>query len=205
MNYISPLFFFFVLCLLPVGIGAQDTVFVTDATLTNGNYHWTADKLYVLRDMVGLDSGGVLTIDAGTVIKADVEQFPYPESGLGLIVARGAKIYANGTAAAPIIFTATSDNLDDPTDLGPRDHGLWDGLMILGRARIATESGESYLNFREPFISRWPYGGDDDEDSSGSLRYVSVRHAGSLGHYLAGGSVAFLGVGRGTVVDHVES
>ena len=191
--------------LFPVLGFAQEQVVVTDADIAAGDsVVWTADHEYILDGLVYAEEGARLYIEAGTVIKARQN----PTTGdrtSALIITQGAKIYAMGTPARPVIFTAESDDLNDPADLGIDDRGLWGGLILLGRARINTASGVGQIEGIDPNEPRGAYGGTDDHDSSGELHYVSIRHGGSE---LAPGDeingLTMGAVGDGTKVDHVE-
>ncbi len=127
-----------------------------------------------------------------------------------LIITRDAQIFANGTAEAPIIFTAEADDPADPNDVpNPQEaRGLWGGLLILGNATIARPGGEDGIEGIDADEPRARFGGldnPDDDDSSGSLSYVSIRHGGialSPGNEINGLSLG--GVGRGTNLDHIE-
>jgi hypothetical protein len=152
------------------------------------NETWTANNYYVLRGAVFVRSGSTLNIQAGTRIVG--------ESGsVGtLIVERGGRLNAIGTADAPIVFTS-----DQP--IGQRGRGDWGGLIINGRARLNFGSGEAAGEG-----DTGVYGGTDDNDNSGILRYVRVEFGGiefSPDNELNG--IAFQAVGRGTQVDHVQS
>jgi len=180
---------------------AQNTVNVADADISAGDkVTWTKDNVYILTEPVFVENGAELTIEAGTVIKgkAGVDAF--------LTISRGAKIFANGTQAEPVIFTAEADDVNDPTDLGPADIGLWGGIVICGKAPIEkdglAEAQAEGVSGTEP---RSLYGGTDDGDNSGVLTYVSVRHAGfELGSGDELNGISFCGVGSGTTVEHVE-
>ena len=96
---------------------------------------WTNDNIYKINQKVVVDAGATLTIQEGTIIKGT------PGTGSlasALIIARGAKINAVGTASEPIIFTSSSDNIEvgqtAGTNLDENDRGLWGGLIILGNA-----------------------------------------------------------------------
>ncbi|MFY0712360.1 hypothetical protein J1D01_01675 [Seonamhaeicola sp. NFXS20] len=176
---------------------------------------WTSDNIYVLDRKVVVQEGVTLTIEAGTIIKG--------RAGTGslssaLIVARGAKIIAVGTADAPIIFTSESDNIEPGqtagTNLTSANKGLWGGLIMLGKATISV-SGDTGLANIEGIAADDTFGlygvdlanGEtfDDEDSSGTLQYVSIRHGGALlgeGNEINGLTLG--GVGRGTTIDNVE-
>jgi len=152
----------------------------TDFTMTAGTY-------WVLRGAVFVDSGATLTIEPGTRIVGEL-------ATLGtLVIAQGARINAVGTAEAPIVFTS-----DQP--IGQRARGDWGGLIINGRAPINVPGG---IALGEGDTGQ--YGGTDPDDNSGALQYVRVEFAGiefSPDNELNG--IAFQGVGRGTLVDHVQ-
>ncbi|MDX5320846.1 MAG: T9SS type A sorting domain-containing protein [Bacteroidota bacterium] len=181
--------------------GAQTVVEVTDASINQGEtVNWTKNNVYLITEPVFVEDGATLNIEAGTVIKgkAGVDAF--------LTIARGGKINATGTAEEPIIFTAEADDVNDPTDLGPDDIGLWGGIVICGKAKFEkdglVEAQSEGVAGTEP---RALYGGTDDNDNSGTLRYVSVRHAGfELGSGDELNGISFCAVGAGTTVEYVE-
>ena len=123
---------------LPVS-AATDIVTVTDDDILPGEtVYWSADKIWLLEGRVFVENGAVLIIEAGTVIKAEPGQ---RENSSALIVARGGKIYAEGTPEKPIIFTSENDDLANPT-VPPADaKGLWGGVLILGKASINHPNG----------------------------------------------------------------
>ena len=176
---------------------------VTDADISSGsNVTWTADNTYVLAGLVFVDEGATLTIEAGTVIKGQPGQ---GENASALVVARGGKIFAEGTAANPIIFTSTADDVTDPGDLPLDARGLWGGVIILGKASLNSSPGETPIEGIEVTETRGLYGGSDDADNSGVFRYVSIRYGGTdigAGNEINGLTMG--GVGSGTVIDHVE-
>ncbi|MFN7120015.1 MAG: T9SS C-terminal target domain-containing protein, partial [Saprospiraceae bacterium] len=184
---------------------AQTTVNITDASLQgNQTYNWTKNNVYLLDGLVFLEEGGVLNIEAGTVIKFT------PRADVGnpsaLIIARGAKIYANGTAQEPIIFTAQADDVNNPTDLGPNDNALWGGLIILGRG-ITQKNGNAEVSIEgiPATETRGLYGGNNNADDSGVVRYVSIRHGGRL--LVSGSEINGLtlgGVGSKTILEYIE-
>ncbi|MBU0982656.1 MAG: T9SS C-terminal target domain-containing protein [candidate division Zixibacteria bacterium] len=197
-----------VIALLPIIASAQVTddgkpvKVITDGDIGALNF-WSADTVYNLQGFCYVEDGEVLIIDPGTVIKGN------EGSGAGataLVVARGGKIYAEGTATQPVVFTSIIDDVDDPFDIPLTDaRGKWGGLIILGKAGINTTAGVGQIEGIPETEPRGQYGGTDDEDNSGVLRYVSVRHGGSeigLANEING--VTFGAVGRGTVVDHIE-
>jgi len=186
----------------------------TDSTL-EGNI--TSDKtldsskIWLLKGRVSVVNGVTLTIPAGTIIKA--------AAGTGadastLIIARGGKIDAQGTADNPIVFTSVSDNiLEDGTypSTGPSlnvdSRGLWGGLLILGKAPCSFSGDVTELQIEGIPTSdtNGLYGGTDPEDNSGIIKYVSIRHGGAeIGEGNEINGLTLGGVGSGTTIDHVE-
>jgi hypothetical protein len=180
-------------------------VFVNDASIKPcENVTWTKDKTYVVDGLTFVDSCATLTIEAGTVVKFT------PRADVGnpsaLIVARNGKIFANGTRTEPIIFTAEADDVNNPTDFGPNDVAQWGGLGILGNG-ITQKNGSGVVQLEGIPTSeaRGQYGGNNNADNSGVLRYVSIRHGGRQivsGSELNGLSLG--AVGSGTTLEYVE-
>ena len=181
------------------------------------NVTWTAEKPYHLGARVTVLPGATLTIEAGAVIKGEAG---IQNNSTALLIARGAKIEANGTAALPIIFTSVADNIT-PADvaagnysspnLAPTINGLWGGIIVLGGAPISAQN-EADEDVAELQIEGIPtsdsnglYGGNDAEDNSGTLNYVSIRHGGTnigAGNEINGLTLG--GVGSGTTISNVE-
>src|SRR5258706_77566 len=174
--------------LLSAFVARGDTIQVT-ANIT-GTVNWHNTNEYVLNGFIYVLSGAVLNIEPGTVVRAK------PGSGLSssaLLITRGAKIFANGTRAKPIIFTSEADDLLDPNDVPIYARGLWGGIVIFGNAVLNTASdaagnasspkydifeGLSDTQINGQFVNR--YGGTDDNDNSGVIRYCSIRYAGTV-------------------------
>jgi hypothetical protein len=200
------------LCALFAGsVSAQTVITITDDNLIAGQtYNWTNDNIYLLDGLVYLEEGGELFIEEGTVIKG--AQVPTTgDNTSALIIARNAKIYADGTATEPVVFTAEIDDTDDPNDMDPTlDKGLWGGLIVLGNATIARPGCEDGIEGIDAGEERARFGGgancgDFDNESSGRLRYVSIRHGGSAlseGNEINGLTLG--GLGAGTIIDYVE-
>ncbi|HSL21331.1 MAG TPA: hypothetical protein VK886_07345 [Vicinamibacterales bacterium] len=154
--------------------------FTRDLTLTSDTY-------WVLRGTVFVLEPARLVIQPGTRVIGETA------TRGTLVIDRGAQIIADGTAAAPIVFTS-----DQP--IGQRSRGDWGGLIINGRAPVNLPGG---VGLGEGDTGT--YGGTDPDDNSGILRYVRVEFAGiefSPDNELNG--IAFQGVGRGTTVDYVQ-
>ena len=192
-------------------VPTPDTVVVvTDNGSGTGTTKWTKDKTYILNGRVFVNSGQTLTIEAGTVIKGETGT---GESASALIVAQGGKIMAEGTASMPIIFTAKADPtyrnqagvLQQSTALTASNTGLWGGLIVLGKAGLNSAPGTTNIEGIPTSESRGIYGGTDDTDNSGVIKYVSVRHGGAnIGANNEINGITFGGVGSGTTVDYVE-
>ena len=170
-------------------------------TLT-GNISWSKDTVYRLNGYVnvGVDSilttttpqaTGTLTIEAGTVVigqKGSLTTKP-----AALFIHRGSKLFAVGTAASPIIFT--SAQIDKAA-------GDWGGIALCGKATNNLPGGFGTLEGGDgtPF-----FGGSDDADNSGTLKYVRIEYAGyapltdkELN------SLTMASVGSGTTISHVQ-
>ncbi|MXW82295.1 MAG: T9SS type A sorting domain-containing protein [Rhodothermaceae bacterium] len=196
-------------------VESRPEVTVTDHDIEAGDtVRWTADNVYILDGLVIVEEGATLHIDAGTVIKA--EEGTGPDAS-ALVIARGGKIFADGTLTQPIIFTAFQDNISSPdllTNEDP-DRGLWGGIVILGQAGT-NNPGDAAGDYKEvegvnellpDGDTRAEYGGSVDDDDSGVMRYVSIRHTGinigeSDGNEIQGLTLG--GVGAGTVLEHIE-
>lgn len=183
---------------------------VTDRGEGTGTMTWTADKAWVLNGFVFVNEGQTLTIEPGTVIKGKSGQ---GEKASALIVARGGRIIAEGTAADPIILTSEADPVFRKPDgsycsgggLSPSTRGLWGGLILLGKAGLNSTPGETSIEGIPTTEPRGLYGGSDDADNSGILKYISIRHGGTdigAGNEINGLSLG--GVGSGTTIDYVE-
>lgn len=192
---------------------------VKEVVLTSNitsNTTWTSDKTYILAGRIVVESGSELTIQPGTVIKG---QAGTGANATALIIARGAKINAAGTATRPIIFTSVADEITGEDiaagrfrspNLDPTVNGLWGGVIVLGRARISASNSSGDVS--EVQIEGIPtsdpnglYGGNDDADNSGVIRYISIRHGGTnIGNGNEINGLTLGGVGSGTVIENIE-
>jgi len=177
---------------------------VTEADLSaTGDYIWSADTVYTISGYVYVESGSTLTIEPGTKIEGLGADATENRPASALIVARGAQIFADGTADKPIIFTATGDDGSlDPVD----DRASWGGVIILGDATVGEENGNGQANIEGiPVEDRTLYGGANDADNSGVLRYVSIRYGGAkLSNDNEINGLTLGGVGNGTTLEYVE-
>lgn len=167
---------------------------------------WNANTVYQLSGRVIVGSGATLTIEPGTIIKAEGGR---EANASALIVARGGMIMANGTASEPIIFTSVLDEIEPGQTISPNlDEtfaGLWGGVLILGNATISADAEAVQIEGVPPSDANGLYGGTDDADNSGELTYVSIRHGGTLigeGNEINGLTLG--GVGSGTKIENIE-
>lgn len=170
------------------------------------NTTWTTGNIYILEGRITVVSGVTLTIQPGVVVKGREGS---EANATALLIARGAKIMAEGTATSPIIFTSVSDNIIPgeiaSPNLAPAMNGLWGGLLILGRAPISAEAEAMQIEGIPASDLNGLYGGTDPADNSGILRYVSIRHGGAnIGEGNEINGLTLGGVGTGTVIEHVE-
>lgn len=182
-------------------VSVDDTSLRTEMEANSNEVTWSKDNVYLLSGPVFVQDDETLTIEAGTVIKG--KEAEETTNSTSLIIAKGGKIMAEGTAAAPIIFTFEDDPLDGTSD--QRTSGRWGGLIILGKARLNTVPNEKSIEGIPTSESRGAYGGDDDADNSGVLRYVSVRHGGAeigAGNEING--ITLGGVGHRTILENIE-
>lgn len=193
-------------------IGCQDKQEDNKTIVISGDItqdiQWTADKNYILDQQVTVLPGATLAIEPGTVIKANAQEAPNVSM---LVVARGAKLIAKGTAEKPIIFTSVNDDIDTSngtkSSLNNTDVGLWGGVIILGNAPVSLANGddETFYTGLEPNSKNSYYGGTNAEDNSGVLEYVSIRHGGVfIGTGSESNGLTLCGVGAKTSINQVE-
>jgi hypothetical protein len=177
--------------------GSGKVITVKDSISTNT--HWTADNKYLLVGYVYVTKGATLTIDPGTIIKGD------RDTKGSLIVERGAKLMAVGTADKPIVFTSNQPK-------GQRNYGDWGGVILCGYAPVnwtaATTIDGKTLPSGVGQVEGGPrslYGGNDAGDNSGDLEYVRIEFPGvpfSPNNEING--LTFCGIGSGTKIDHIQ-
>jgi len=153
----------------------------TDLNVPTGNYN--------LKGVVVVKAGATLTIEAGTTFTVTTAD---QAAGTNYLqVEQGGKIVAVGTSSSPIVFTAQSQQI-----------GAWGGIIINGKARINVAGGTEVAE-----AGGLVYGGNDDADNSGTLKYVRVEYAGAA---ITGGTAeynafSFFGVGSGTVLENLQA
>ncbi len=178
---------------------------VVVSTNITTNTTWTSNNVYELQGGVQVTGGATLTIQPGTVIEGQ-RGSGAGVGGAALFVQRDGRLVADGTPLQPIKFTCVGV---------PKAKGCWGGLVINGSAGLNEGTATS------PIISGRAatgnclektgegnsglYGGCNDADSSGVLRYVVLEYSGfrfTTTNELNG--IALQGVGNKTVVDFVQ-
>jgi hypothetical protein len=173
----------------------------------SSNETWSASNVYTLDGLIFVNDGATLTIEAGTVIKGKLQaNITTGDGASALIIRRGGKIMAEGDAQNPIIFTSELDDVTNPNDLTPQDRGLWGGLILLGKATTNQPTTENQIE-GIPVTEDAKFGGTDDNDNSGVLKYISIRHGGFSISGVSGDEINGLtlgAVGDQTVIEHIE-
>ena len=159
---------------------------ITGTITTNTTYPLGT---YTLKGIVKIESGAIVTFDAGSTITCDKTT-----GDNALVVKNGAKLIINGTAAQPVVFTEKSGV-----------PGSWGGIIMYGDAPIKAIGGVTTSTSEDG--NALPYGGTNAAHNGGSLSYVRVEYAGSK---LADGTkelngFSFYSVGSGTTLDHLVS
>lgn len=151
----------------------------SDVTLKAGNSYKLSGEYIV-------ENGAALNIEPGVTITAvggdDVVDY--------ILIKLGGKINASGTAERPIVMTSTDTK-----------EGAWGGIHICGKARINVSGGTGKSEIGDAV-----YGGTDDADNSGILRYIRVEYSGyAFNPEKEANGITFYGVGNGTTVEYCEA
>ena len=186
------------LSLLFIGLFAVTAIFaqslkevVTISSNITANATWTANKVYLLKGIVKIENGVTLTVEPGTVVKGG--QAADGSKATCLLVDKGAKLIAIGTAEKPIVFTSGQPK-------GERGYGDWGGIVMFGNAP-GNKTNPQY----EGGVIPGTYGGNNPADNSGTLKYVRIEFAGfPFEQDRELNSLTMCGVGNGTSIDYVQ-
>lgn len=138
---------------------------VYDHLIIHQDQTWGPDTNRILRGQCRFEGGANLTILPGTVV---IEE----RATLGVLrIDRGSKIFAEGTRDSVIIITT-----DDPP--GSMHTGGCGGLVINGRAKVNNANSCAGDSAASEGGAIGFYGGNDDHDSSGRLKYVRIEYSG---------------------------
>ncbi len=144
-----------------------------------------AGQTYTLSGGVHVKKGAALNIPEGVKIVAQ-----YDDVADYILIEQGAKINAIGTAEKTIVMTSSKEEV-----------GAWGGLHICGYAHTNVSGGTGVSE-----IGGATYGGDDDADNSGTLKYIRLEYTGfALDEEHESNGISFYGVGNGTVVENIQA
>lgn len=178
---------------------------IVSANITT-NTTWTNGNIYELQGGITVTNGATLTIEPGTLVEGQQGSGP-GVGGAALFIARDGKLIADGTPLQPIVMTCVVGT--------GRFKGCWGGVSVLGNASlndgattspiIAGRAATGGCREKAAEGNAGLYGGCNDDDNSGIMRYLRIEYAGfkfTTTNELNG--LALYGVGRGTVVDFVQ-
>ena len=171
----------------------QTTAYPATVTTVSANIltNTTWSGVIRLENKIYVKNNATLTILPGTIIRGD------KLTQGTLIVTRGAKINANGTASNPVVFTSNEA-------AGTRLPGDWGGLVLLGLAKNNQPGGVANIEGIVPTTDT-QFGGNFDNDNSGSLTYVRIEFAGiALEPNKEINGLTCGSVGSATVIDYVQ-
>ena len=157
----------------------------------NKNTTLYKNRTYLLRGTVYVTGGAILNIEPGTVIRGE-----YESSGT-LVITKGSQIKAIGTPTEPIIFTSNKP-------AAQRQPGDWGGIILLGKAKLNLKSKQMKMEGNLDSTLAF-YGGDNDADNSGVLKYVRIEYPGrkfSFFNELNG--LSLCAVGNKTIIEYVQ-
>ena len=157
------------------GIATETTTLNDASGIKNitGTVTLDASKVYLLTSTCVVRSGGKLIIPAGTVIRGAADLTATPKLYATLVVERGGMIEVNGTSSNPVVMTSNKA-------AGSRDRGDWGGLVLCGKA-VNNQSVDAQLEgFNNVAVDNTlgKFGGTDDADNSGVIKYVRIEFAG---------------------------
>lgn len=172
--------------------GTPNQIISTNITT---NTTWTAGNVYLLQGQIYVKNNATLTIEPGTIIMGDKSV-----QGSGLFITQGAKLMAEGTANAPIVFTSNQA-------AGSRAAGDWGGIIILGKATTNLTGGTGNIEGLAATADTQYGGGASpvNNDNSGSLKYVRIEFPGyAYQQDKEINGITFGAVGSGTTVDYIQ-
>lgn len=164
----------------------QDNVLKGEITQ---NRTLNASTDYILDGAVVVKDGATLTIPAGTIIKTNKGFEKY------ILVEKGGKININGTAEKPVKITANATTAEA---------GYWGGLIINGKAPLSGNWSAGTPEGSTEIDSNLKYGGNDENDSSGSISYLILEYTGARSNAdVEHNGLTLNGVGRGTKIENI--
>ncbi|EIJ37697.1 hypothetical protein JoomaDRAFT_0658 [Galbibacter orientalis DSM 19592] len=136
---------------------------------------------YKLTGSFNVLEGAKLTIPAGTQIVAEKGTDNY------IAIFQGAEIDVQGNASSPVLMTSEDGNPGD-----------WGGLLLCGNG-VTSEGIDATAE-----VGSLVYGGTDNADSSGSIKYLTIAGAGAqINAESQYNGLTMYAVGSGTTIDNV--
>ena len=170
----------------PIVPGEEQVIVDLESGIMKGtlkeDYSLDASVVYNLTAQFIVAEGATLNIPAGTKILAN-----NGGTDVYLAVLKGATININGTATNPVVMSSLNGEAGD-----------WGGLTLCGKA--TTTAGVDAVAEVGGFV----YGGTEDSDSSGIIRYLQISGTGAqINSESQYNGVSFYAVGSGTLVDNI--
>lgn len=166
-------------------IGGQEVTVVKGKV--NNDYTFAASDVYVIDSTFSIENNSVLTVEAGSTVY--FRTYSDPNLVSRLVIARGARIIAEGTATNPIVFTSDKVLLGEAASTQD-----WGGITLYGSA--PTNQGAVVVD------GAYRYGGTTNNDNSGILRYVRIEYVGKGGTGVHG--LSLNSVGSNTRIEYVQ-
>ena len=182
---------------------ATETTTLNDASgIKNitGTVTLDASKVYLLTSTCVVRSGGKLIIPAGTVIRGAADLTATPKLYALITVERGGMIEVNGTSTNPVVMTSNKA-------VGSRDRGDWGGLVLCGKAVNNQGLDVQLEGFNNVAVDNTlgKFGGTDDADNSGVVKYVRIEFAGlAFEPNKEVNSLTMGSIGSGTTIEGVQ-
>ncbi len=164
---------------------------VTVSSNITANTTWSVGQTYLITTPIFVKNNSILTIQPGVIIRGQ------KNTTASLIITKGSQLIANGTSSAPIVFT--SDQA-----VGLRGIGDWGGIIMLGNAINNNSNGIGNIEGL-PISADTEYGGNNDNDNSGSMQFVRIEYCGIV--YQPNQEINGLtlgAVGRSTMLDFIQ-
>lgn len=171
---------------------SNDIIWIMEGRVTVGNGNGSIDAAGLVdgEALLSVD----LSIQEGTQIQGASGTFAH------LLVTRGSRLFARGTASNPIVFSSDDDDLEGS--------GEWGGLIIHGQSYhnecFTGGIADATCNIDSEGESGFA-GGFDEDDDSGIIQYVVITEGGfefAPGDEING--LSLMSVGSGTTIDHIQ-
>jgi hypothetical protein len=167
---------------------------VLSGTLSSSATYSDPNVIYYLSGTVIVPSGVTLTFD-NSAGKGVMYVYGSASPGGALLVKSGGKLNVTGTATTPVVFTSEKS-------AGSRAPADWQGIILQGSA-AQTFGGYGTSAVGEGDTGS--FGGTNNADGSGTLKYVRIEFAGAP--FSPGNErncLSLMGVGSGSKFSYVQ-